>query len=132
MGLNLIMFAPWDVAWIILFFFSAPPYEGLWHGIYNFWMKDLIDPYFIYAAILIELLWIGVTVAEWGKDDEAFMIVYPIIFLIIFTLFTPLTVALVMADSFKAINYFDADVIAAKNAYINGETAPAGQEIAAE
>ena len=92
------------------------------HGIYNFWMQGLIAPYFLYAAILIELLWIGVCVVEWGKDDEAFMIVYPIIFLLIYTLFTPLVVALVIADNHKAINYFDNDVIAEVNAYINGET----------
>ena len=121
-GVNLLLFAPWDVAWIILFFFSSPPYEGLMHGIYNFWMQGLIAPYFLYAAILIELLWIGVCVVEWGKDDEAFMIVYPIIFLLIYTLFTPLVVALVIADNHKAINYFDNDVIAEVNAYINGET----------
>lgn len=123
--LNLIMFGPWQICWTILFFFSAPPYEGLTLGLYIFLLETLIDGYIIWTSIFTELLWIAAIALEWGKDDEAFLVIYPIIFLILYTLYTPFNVALVLYDSYKALKYFDNDFNAAKDAWIaNGSIVP--------
>ena len=109
--LNAVMFGPWQVAWTILFFFSAPPYEGFLFSLYGFWLQTLIDGYILWTSIITELLWLTTIVLEWGKDDESFLVIYPIIFTIIYTLYTPLTVALVLTDSWKAMKYFEAATI---------------------
>ena len=58
-------------------------------------------------------MWFAAIGGNWGKDDEAFLVVYPIIFAILYSLFTPLVVALVLHDSWKAIKYFDAETVQA-------------------
>mmetsp|Transcript_25956 Transcript_25956/g.34773 ORF Transcript_25956/g.34773 Transcript_25956/m.34773 type:complete len:228 (+) Transcript_25956:55-738(+) len=109
--LNLLMFGPWQIAWTKLFFFSSPPYSGLFHSIYNFWLEGLIASFMLYSSILTQVMWIAISYIEWGKDDEAFLVIYPILFAIIYFLYTPLVVALVLHDHQKAVLYFDNDVI---------------------
>ena len=105
---HLILIAPWSVAWLVLFFLSEAPFEGAWLSLYTFWLTDLLVVFLPYLAGLTELVWLAVIGDEWGKDDGAFKLAYPLIFAIIYLFYTPLLVIALVLDHNKAIYGFEA------------------------
>ncbi len=102
-----IFFMPFSVAWLILFFFSKSPYSEGMVSFYTFWLRDLISPTILYVILVTWLAFIGDAVAEWGTDDTAYKVIYPILIAIVYGLFAPFSILTVTGYNERAILYFD-------------------------
>ena len=105
-GSHFLFVVPWHWSWVFLFF-SDPPYEGANYDFYSWWLTNLIAPGMLWLVILTGLGWLACIFLEFDKEDDVFLIVYPVIVTGIYLLVGPITVALVIGDWEKAILYFD-------------------------
>ena len=103
---HFLLFVPWQISWVVLFF-SDPPFEGGWLDFYTFWMRDIIVTTGIYIVGATALAWAAVIIIDFNNEDDVFLIIYPAIILGIYVLTAPATILLVNANWEKTIKFFD-------------------------
>ena len=108
-GAHLLLLAPWNWAWIVLFLLKDEPYEGKWYSFYSFWLRSIIKTFFPWVIVVTTGLWIATIVVDYNNEDDVFLVVYPGIALMVYILFAPITYILIAQNWEDAIKYFDSD-----------------------
>ena len=104
-----IIFLPFAIIWLILFFFTSAPYEGGLLSFYEFWLGGLIAPSILFIMAGTWLFFLTDVILEYGSDDESYKVIEPILVLVIYGLYAPLTIILTIDYHERAILYFNAE-----------------------
>lgn len=102
-----IIFLPFSIIWLILFFFSSAPYEGGLLSFYEFWLGGLIAPSILWIMAGTWLFFLTDVILEWGTDDESYKVIEPILVLVIYGLYAPFSIILTIDYHNRAILFFD-------------------------
>ena len=92
-------------------FASDPPYEGGLFDFYKWWLENVIvfSSWFLVGITIA--LWITAIILEYNYEDANFLVVYPAITVLVYSLYSPLSFMLINSSWDKTVKYFEEEEI---------------------
>ena len=90
-------------------------------GFFELWLGKIVAPWVTELMVGVELMWIFEVWFAQGKEDEAYTLLVPIMIVIFYPLIALGTIYMFICDWWKAIKYYDPEVIQAFLEYTKRE-----------